>query len=159
VSRLVQHWFTQASASDVSFDLAGTRQAPACGGHGIEPHRVDRRSAALADAVTITQQALPRVSDIIESTPKVVDQSVTDFPRKGVTGSASRIFTGPSRPSGIVLVGPLVEGDGSELVDRAIQTSLLGVEQGLDSPVGGLVTGVFGSRVHDPNLNPANRLR
>jgi hypothetical protein len=152
----VQHWFTHESASYVSFDLAGTRQAPACGGDGLESHRVNRCSAALAPAVLIKQKAVPRVVDIIQGSAKVLDQSVADFPCQRVAGGSSGILTGPSRLAGIVLVGSLVERDRSELIDRTSQTSFLGVEQHLDSPVGGLAATVFRLRVHAPNVNHAD---
>jgi hypothetical protein len=154
----VPHWFTQESASDVSFDLARTRQAPACSGDGLEAHRVNRCSAAFAPAVLITPQAVPRVKDILQGSAKVLDQSVADFPCQRVAGGSSGILTGPSRLAGIVLVGSLVERDRSELIDRTTQTLFLGVKQPLDPLVGGLATTVFRLRVHAPNVNQAGGL-
>ena len=149
------------SASDVSFDVAGTRQAPARGRNGLESHRVNRGCAARAQAVLITQQAEPRVADIVQCTAKIVDQSVPDFPRQGVAGGAGCILTGPSRLPAIVLVGPLIECNRSEFIDRAVQTPFLGIEQARDSPLDGVLTGsvVFEAGVHDPNVNQATRRR
>ncbi len=149
------------SAPDVSLDVAGTRQAPARGRHGLESHRVNRGCASSAQAVLITQHAEPRVANIIQCTTKIVDQSIPDFPRQGVAGGAGRILTGPSLLPCIVLVGPLVECNRSELIDRAIQTPLLGIEQAVDSPLDGVLIGslVFEARVHDTNLNQATRHR
>ena len=75
------------------------------------------------------QQAQPSVANIIQCTAEIVDQSVSDFLRQRVAGGVGRILTGPNGLSRIVLVGPLVERDDSELSDRATQTPFLGVEQ------------------------------
>ena len=98
------------------------------------------------------------MADVIQGSAKVLDQPVADFPCQRVAGGSSGILTGPSRLAGIVLVGPLVERDRSELIDRATQALFLGVQQSLDSPVGGLATTVFRLRVHAPKVNQADGL-